>query len=68
MDNAGLNPSLATLLSPKIGYLQAAEIAREAMETKQSIRELAVKKGIISVKEAEKIFDLKTIAKNRYNK
>jgi aspartate ammonia-lyase len=68
MDTAGLNPSLATLLSPKIGYLQAAEIAREAMETKQSIRELAVKKGIISAKEAEKIFDLKTIAKNRYNK
>jgi aspartate ammonia-lyase len=68
IDTAGLNPSLATLLSPKIGYLQAAEIAREAMETKQSIRELAVKKGIISIKEAEKIFDLKTIAKNRFNK
>ncbi len=65
---AGINPSLVTILSPKIGYLQAAELANEAMETNQSIRELAVKKGIVSFEEAEKLFDLKIISKNQYNK
>ena len=68
MKIAGFNPSLVTILSPKIGYLHAAEIAQEAMETNQSIRELAVKKGIISFEEAEKLFNLKIISKNRYNK
>lgn len=63
---ASKNPSLATLLSPKIGYLEAAEIAKEAMETKQSIRDLVVKKGILSSDEADKLFDLKNISKNRY--
>jgi aspartate ammonia-lyase len=63
---ASKNPSLATLLSPKIGYLEAAEIAKEAMETKQSIRDLVVKKGILSLDEADKLFDLKNISKNRY--
>jgi len=65
---AGINPSLATILSPKIGYLKAAELAQEAMETNQPIKELAVKKGIISFDEAEKLFDLKIISQNRYNK
>jgi aspartate ammonia-lyase len=68
MKIAGFNPSLVTILSPKIGYLHAAELAQEAMETNQSIRELAVKKGIITFEEAEKLFDLKIISKNRYNK
>ena len=65
---AGINPSLVTILSPKIGYLHAAELAKEAMETNQSISELAVKKGIITFEEAEKLFDLKIISKNRYDK
>jgi len=40
---AGMNPSLVTLLSPKIGYLKAAEITKEALEKKESIRDLVVK-------------------------
>ncbi len=63
---AGMNPILATLLSPKIGYLEAAKIAREAMQTNQSIKELAVQKGILSKEEADRLFDLETISKNRY--
>ena len=64
---AGMNPSLVTLLSPKIGYLEAAEIAKEALEKKESIRDLVVKRGILSVVEADKLFDLKIISKNRYS-
>jgi aspartate ammonia-lyase len=63
---AEMNPSLATLLSPKIGYLKSAEIAKEAMEKNMSIRDLTVKKGLLSADEADKLFDLKTISKNRF--
>ena len=64
---AGMNPSLATLLSPKIGYLKAAEIAEEAMVNKKSIKDIAVKRGILSEDEADKLFDLKIISKNHFN-
>lgn len=65
---AGMNPILATLLAPKIGYLKAAELAKEAMKTKQSIRDLAVINGILSKEEADELFDLENISKNRYRK
>lgn len=62
------NPSLATLLSPKIGYLKAAELAKEALEKGISVKELAVKQGVISGDEAEIIFDLKKITKSKYER
>jgi aspartate ammonia-lyase len=64
--NAAMSPGLATLLSPKLGYLKAAELAREAMETGQSIRDLVVAKGILSGEEADRLFDLTAISANRY--
>lgn len=64
--NAAMSPGLATLLSPRIGYLAAAELAREAAETAQSIRDLAVAKGILSEEDADALFDLAVIAANRY--
>ncbi len=66
-NTVGMNPSLATLLSPKIGYLKAAEIAEEAVENNESIKDIVVKQGILSAEEAEKLFDLKIISKNRFN-
>ena len=62
----GMNPSLATILSPKIGYFAAAKLVKEAIEKKQSIKDLIVIKGILSAEEADQIFDLKTISRNRY--
>ncbi len=62
---ASINPSLATILSPRIGYMRAAELASEAMKKNQSISELVIIRGILSKEEAEKLFDLKTISKNR---
>ena len=50
------NPSLATLLSPKIGYLQAAEIAKESFKKGISVEKLVVKKGILTKEEAKVIF------------
>ena len=63
---AGMNPILATLLSPKIGYLHAAELAEESMKTNQPIKDLVIARGILSEEEANRLFDLETISKNRY--
>ena len=65
---AGMNPILATLLSPKIGYLRAAELAEESMKTNQPIKDLVIAKGILSEEETNRLFDLETISKNRYRK
>jgi len=51
---------------PKFGYLQAARLAKEAMETKQPIKDLAIKNGILTIEEANQLFDLENISKNRY--
>ena len=64
----GMNPALATLLAPRIGYLRAARLAGESMEKRRPIRDLAVEKGIITEKEADALFNLDEIAKNRYLK
>ena len=43
---AGINPeSCNPSYLHKIGYMQAAELAREAMEKNQSIRELVIIQG-----------------------
>ena len=64
--NAGTNPVLATLLTPKIGYQRAAEIARESRVSHKTVRDLAVEKGILTAGEADALFNLQTIAGNRY--
>ncbi len=61
-----MNPSFATVLSPKIGYLKTAELVKQAIESKKSIRDLVVTRGILSEEEADKLLDLKTISKNLY--
>ena len=63
---AGMNPILATLLSPKIGYLHAAELAKESMKTNQPIKDIVIAKGILSEEEANRLFDLENISKNHY--
>jgi aspartate ammonia-lyase len=51
------NPSIATFLDPHIGYMKAAEIAKEALRRKMSVRDLVVEKGIFTREEANHIFD-----------
>lgn len=58
--------SLATLLSPKIGYLKAAELAKESNEKDIPVPTLAVKKGIITEEEAEELFSTENAAKSKY--
>jgi aspartate ammonia-lyase len=42
------SPILITLLNPYIGYLRAAEIYKEALETRRNIRELVLEKKLMS--------------------
>jgi aspartate ammonia-lyase len=51
------NPSLAVFLSPKIGYLEAAKVAKEALEKKRSVKEVALKKGVLKPEKAKQVFE-----------
>ena len=50
------NPSLAVYLSPSIGYLEAAKIAKQAMEEKRSVKDVALEKHALNPEQAEDIF------------
>jgi aspartate ammonia-lyase len=50
------NPSLATLLAPKIGYLEAAKIAKQAQAENRSVKEIVLEKKTLKPEEIEKIF------------
>jgi aspartate ammonia-lyase len=50
------NPSLAVFLSPHIGYLEASKIAKQALEEKRSVREIAQEKGVLKPEKARQIF------------
>jgi len=47
---------IGAVLNKKIGYDKAAEVVREAVRSKKSVKEVAVGRGFLSKKEADKIF------------
>ncbi len=51
------NAILVTALNPVIGYLKGAEVAKEAMATNRTIKEIAVEKGYLTADEADSILD-----------
>jgi aspartate ammonia-lyase len=55
------NPSLATLLSPYIGYLEAAKIAKQAQAENRSVKEITLEKKLLKPDEIEKIFSRKNL-------
>ena len=54
------NPSLATLLAPKIGYLEAAKIAKQAQAENRTVKEIALEKGLPKA-ELERVFSRKNL-------
>ncbi len=48
---------LATILNPHIGYEAAASVAKEATATGKTIREVVIKKGLLSKEEIDRVFD-----------
>jgi len=55
------NPSLATFLSPHIGYLEASKIAKQALEQGRSVREIALEKGLLKPEDLDRILDPKRL-------
>ena len=52
------SPAIATALVPRIGYTEAAKIAKEAVERGMTVRELVVEKGLLSGDELDGVLDL----------
>jgi len=55
------SPALVTALAPKIGYAEAAKLAKEAVTTGLTVKELVMKKGILKGKELEEVLDLRAM-------
>jgi aspartate ammonia-lyase len=55
------SPALVTALAPKIGYAEAAKLAKEALATGLTVRELVMKKGLLKGAELEEVLDLRAM-------
>ena len=51
------NAILVTALNPVIGYSQGAEVAKEAMASNRTIKEVVVDRGFMTADEADRILD-----------
>jgi len=47
------NPMIATVLNPIIGYDKAAEVVKEALQDKKTVKRVVVERGYLSEDEAE---------------
>ncbi|HXI22180.1 MAG TPA: lyase family protein, partial [Gemmatimonadales bacterium] len=55
------SPALVTALAPKIGYAEAARLAKEALATGLTVKELVVRKGLLKGRELEEVLDLRAM-------
>jgi len=55
------NAILVTALNPVIGYLKGAEVAKEALATNRTVREVVIEKGYITAEEADKLLDVTSL-------
>jgi aspartate ammonia-lyase len=55
------SPALVTALAPKIGYAEAAKLAKEAVASGLTVKELVMKKRIIEGAELEEVLDLRAM-------
>ena len=55
------SPALVTALAPKIGYAEAAKLAKEALATGLTVKQLVVKKGLLRGRELDEVLDLRAM-------
>jgi aspartate ammonia-lyase len=55
------SPALVTALAPKIGYAEAAKLAKEALATGLTVKELVVQKKVLQGKELDEVLDLRAM-------
>jgi aspartate ammonia-lyase len=57
--------ALVTALNPHIGYLNAAAVAKESLETGKSLRQIVIEKKLMSAEELAKVLDLEQMSAMR---
>ena len=55
------SPAIVTALAPKLGYAEAAKLAKEAVASGLTVRELVVKKGLLKGAELDEVLDLRAM-------
>ncbi len=55
------SPAIVTALAPRLGYAEAAKLAKEAVASGLTVRELVVKKGLLKEAELEEVLDLRSM-------
>jgi aspartate ammonia-lyase len=55
------SPALVTALAPRIGYAEAAKLAKEAVAAGLTVKELVMKKGILKGPELEDVLNLRAM-------
>ncbi len=55
------SPALVTALAPKIGYAESAKLAKEAVATGLTVKQLVTERGILKGKELDEILDLRAM-------
>jgi aspartate ammonia-lyase len=55
------SPALVTALAPKLGYAESAKLAKEAVASGLTVKELVVKKGLLKGKELDEVLDLRAM-------
>lgn len=54
--------SIVTALAPEIGYLQAAEIAKESLKTKRTIRSIVLERALMTEERLRDVLDVHAMA------
>jgi fumarate hydratase, class II len=55
------SPALVTALAPKIGYAEAAKLAKEAVAKNVTVRQLVMEKGLLKGRELDEVLDLRAM-------
>jgi len=55
------NPILVTALNPVIGYLNGAAVAKEALASGKTIKEVVVEKGLLSPEQVDELLDVRAM-------
>jgi fumarate hydratase class II len=58
-----LNPIIAAVLNPRIGYDKSSEVVRKALKEKKTVRQVVVEMGYLTGEEADRILDPGTITR-----
>ncbi|HEY8061773.1 MAG TPA: aspartate ammonia-lyase, partial [Gemmatimonadales bacterium] len=55
------SPALVTALAPRIGYAEAAKLAKEAVASGLTVRQLVVQKKLLQGRELDEVLDLRAM-------